>query len=387
MSIDDILFHLGESHEEWYGSIAPPIYQTSNFKLQSTADFKMKIQDDFNHHMYTRGNNPTVKILREKLAALEGTEEALVLGSGAAAMSMALLSQLRAGDHMVCVQNPYIWTKKTINIFLARYDIHCTYVSSTDTAAIQAACTSSTKVIFLESPNSLTFELQDLRAIATFARAQGIVTMIDNSYATPIYQRPAALGIDLVLHSATKYLNGHGDVMAGVICGSYAMIRKIYEEDYMILGALISPYEAALILRGLRTLPLRMQRSHESAMYITNKLTDHPRIESIMYPFHEQHPQRALAMEQMSGCGGLFSIKLRADTPEVCERFADALQHFHMAASWGGYESLQLPMCVFNDYLGGPANGAPPFQIVRLYIGLEDPEYLLQDILQALDKM
>lgn len=385
MDINDILFHHGEHHEEWYGSISPPIYQTSNFKLQSTAAFKEKIKDDFVHHMYTRGNNPTVEILRKKLAALENTEESLVLSSGAAAITMALLSQLRAGDHLICVENPYVWTKKTINILLDRYNISYTYVKGSDVSALRDAIQPNTKVIMLESPNSLTFDIQDLRAIATLASAHHIKTIIDNSYCSPIYQKPADAGIDIVVHSATKYLNGHGDVMAGVICASTEIIRKIYAEDYMILGSIISPYEAALILRGLRTLPLRLNRSDESSIKVAKALDRHPHIKRVLHPFHESHPQYDLAKSQMLGCGGLFSIELNTEDVAACERFADSLQHFHMAASWGGYESLVLPMCVFNDYLGGPEGGAPPFQIVRLYIGLEDPEYLLEDILQALD--
>jgi len=387
MDINQILFHLQEPHEEWKDSIAPPIYQTSNFKLKSIDDFKNKIKDDFKHHVYTRGNNPTVEILRKKIAALEGTEEALIFSSGAAAISVALLSQLKSGDHLICVKNPYVWTRKTIEIFLDRYNISYSYVDGTNTAAIISGKQHNTKCILLESPNSLTFDIQNLEAISEFARQNDIVTIIDNSYASPLYQKPAGLGIDIVVHSATKYLNGHGDVLAGVICASEQIIRKIYKEDYMILGSIISPYEASLIIRGLRTLPIRMERSNQSALIIAKELESDHRIRKVLHPFLESHPQHKLAKLQMSGCGGLFSIELNTNDIKACEAFADSLEYFHMAASWGGYESLILPMCVFNEYLGGEAAGAPPFQLVRLYIGLEDPDFLLKDLRQALDKV
>lgn len=383
MELDDILYHLGENHDEWYQAVAPPIYQTSNFRFKTVADFREKAKDEFKNHVYTRGNNPTVAILRKKVAALEQTEDALIFSSGSAAVAAAILSRVKKGDHIICVEKPYAWTKKLLNDWVSRMGVNVTFADLRDSKALYQHITDKTRVIYLESPNSMTFELQDLAEIATIAKEKGIVSIIDNSSCSPLYQQPAVHGIDLIVHSATKYLNGHSDVVAGVVCGSEEHIRTIFSHEYMMLGAIISPYEAALILRGLRTLPLRLQRSDESAMKIATKLKQTKGIRSVIHPMFPDFQQAEIAKKQMSGTGGLFSILLDTDDIVKCEQFADALSKFRMAASWGGYESLIMPMCVFNSYL---ANTQPiyPTNLVRLYIGLEDPDYLLEDILQAL---
>lgn len=383
MELDDILYHLGENHDDWYQAIAPPIYQTSNFRFKTVAEFRKKAQDEFKNHVYTRGNNPTVAILRKKVAALEQAEDALIFSSGSAAVAAAILSRVSQGDHIICVDKPYTWTRKLLTEWVSRMGVGVTFADLRDPQQLHQHITTTTKVIYLESPNSMTFELQDLSAIATIAREHGIVTIIDNSSCSPIYQQPAVHGIDLIVHSATKYLNGHSDVVAGVVCGSEEHIRTIFSHEYMMLGAIISPYEAALILRGMRTLPLRLQRSDASAMTIAIALNQTKGIRSVIHPMLPDFLQADIAKKQMSGTGGLFSILLDTDDIVKCEQFADALTKFRMAASWGGYESLIMPMCVFNSYLG---NSQPlyPTNLVRLYIGLEDPDYLIADIIQAL---
>jgi cystathionine beta-lyase len=386
MDINDILFHLGEPHNDWYNSIAPPIYQTSNFKLNSVEDFTQKIRHEFDNYLYTRGNNPTVHILRKKLAALEGTEEALIFSSGSAAMAMAILSQVKANGHIICIQNPYTWTKKFINGWLARMGITCTYVNGSNPASIAAAIQDNTTTIILESPNSITFEIQDLAAISAIAKAGKLTTIIDNSYSTPLYQKPVEFGIDIIVHSATKYLNGHSDVVAGAICSSEKIIRKMFSEEYMMLGAIISPYEAAQIIRGLRTLSVRIEKNTESALFIAKELEKHPKVKQVLHPHLDSFSQVDLARKQMKHCGGLFSIVLNTNDPDACKRFANHLKCFAMAASWGGFESLVLPMVAFKDYMGADPNG-PPWQLLRLYVGLEDREYLLKDLLRALETM
>jgi cystathionine beta-lyase/cystathionine gamma-synthase len=381
MDINDIFFHHGENHEEWYNSIAPPIYQTSNFKLNTVEQFREKIKDEFQHYLYTRGNNPTVHILRKKIAALEGMEEALVFSSGSAAMAAAIASRVNAGDHIISVARPYTWTRKFIENWLTRFGVSHTFVDARRIKNIESAIQENTRCIIIESPNSLTFELQDLSAISLLAKKHDITTILDNSYCTPIYQKSGDFGIDIAVHSATKYLNGHGDVIAGVVCGSEAHIRSIFSNEFMMWGAIISPYEAAMILRGLRTLPLRLKRSDESAMYIASKLENHPKIRKVIHPFLPSFDQHELAKKQMKGCGGLFSIVLNTDDEAACIRFSNNLKRFAMAASWGSYESLQMPMVVFAGYSGK----GPDFNLVRLYVGLEDPEYLLDDLYQALE--
>ncbi|MBK7427072.1 MAG: aminotransferase class I/II-fold pyridoxal phosphate-dependent enzyme [Saprospiraceae bacterium] len=383
MELDDILYHLGENHDDWYQAIAPPIYQTSNFRFKTVADFREKAKDEFKNHVYTRGNNPTVAILRKKVAALEKTEDCLVFSSGSAAVAAAILSRVSQGDHIICVDKPYTWTRKLLNDWVSRMGVNVTFADLKDAQELHKHITDKTKVIYLESPNSMTFELQDLAAISSIAKDNGIVTIIDNSSCSPLFQQPAVHGIDLIVHSATKYLNGHSDVVAGVVCGSEEHIRTIFSHEYMMLGAIISPYEAAMILRGMRTLPLRLERSDTSALKIATELSGTKGIRSVIHPMLPSFPQADISIKQMSGTGGLFSILLDTDDIVKCEQFADALTKFRMAASWGGYESLIMPMCVFNSYLG---NTQPlyPTNLVRLYIGLEDPDYLLADIIQAL---
>lgn len=384
MDINDILFRTGENRDQWYQSIAPPVYQTSNFRFPGISAMREIIADEFSHHAYTRGNNPTVEVLRSKLAALEHTEQSLVFSSGAAAIAAALLSVLGSGDHLVCVARPYGWTQKLIARWLTRFGVRHDFADLRDAGTLERYLQPDTKAVYLESPNSITFEMQDLEAISAICRARGITTLIDNSYASPIYCNPADHGIDLVIHSATKYLNGHSDVVAGVVCGSEARIRRIFDQEYMILGAVISPYEAALILRGLRTLPLRMERSDQTARLLAARLEDHPAVRQVIHPGLPSFPQYALAQRQLRGTGGLFSICLDTDDPAVCEAFADKLNRFAMAASWGGYESLVMPMCAFHTPGSQPGPSAYPVNLVRIYAGLEDADWLWEDLEQAL---
>jgi cystathionine beta-lyase/cystathionine gamma-synthase len=243
----------------------------------------------------------------------------------------------------------------------------------------------NTRLIYLESPNSLTFELQDIGAITTMARSRGVVTILDNSYNSPLNQQGAEMGVDLILHSATKYLSGHSDVVAGVVCGSRSRIQKMMAEEYMTLGAVISPHDAWLVIRGLRTLELRVTRSGESTQKIVERLGTHPKIEKIYYPFAPGGSQIKLARKQMKMGGGLFSVKIKAKDEHAVERFVDALQRFLIATSWGGYESLAFPLCA----LAGSKSFENPllWNMVRFYIGIEPSDVLLEDLLQGLEKI
>src|SRR5690348_1075478 len=214
MDIDWILTHLGEERDRYFNAVAPPVIQTSIFCFDNVADMRARRRDEYGEHCYTRGNNPTVEILRQKIAALEGAEDCLVFSSGAAAISAAMVASVAAGDHVVCVHKPYSWTHKLLTQALPHFGVRCSFVDGSDVANIEAALEPATRLIVLESPNSLTFELQDLAAVARLAGERGIRTLCDNSYASPLNQSPIALGVDLVAHSATKYLNGHSDVVA-----------------------------------------------------------------------------------------------------------------------------------------------------------------------------
>lgn len=383
MELSFILNHLGEEREKYFNAVSPPVMQTSNFVFDSVGDLKQKITTEYESNVYTRGNNPTVEILRKKIAALEHAEDCLVFSSGAAAVAAAVSAQVSQGDHIVCVKTAYSWTKTLIQKYLPRFGVTFTIVDGTNMDEIKAAINLKTKVLYLESPTSTTMELQDLGECAAIAKKNNLVTIIDNSYSSPLMQNPIDFGIDMVVHSGTKYINGHSDVVMGVVCGTKEMMRKIFYSEYMTIGHIISPHDAALAIRGLRTIHLRVERSAKSCAYILEKLQTHPKIAKIYYPFLSD--QQSLATKQMKG-GGMFSLAIRADSKVEVVRFCESLKTFLIAVSWGGHESLIMPVVAFYDNEGFP-DSELPWNMVRFYIGLEDPDYLLQDILQALDKV
>ena len=385
MDLDHILDHLGEDRDALMHAVVPPVFQSGNFSYPTVAAMRETVQQEFDRPLYTRGYNPTVAMLRKKVAALEGAEDALVFSSGSAAIAAAVIAFVQAGDHVVCVRKPYSWTRKLLDELLARFGVEVTYVDGTDPENYRRACRENTRLFILESPNSLTFELQDLSAVAAIAKEQGVLTLCDNSFNSPLFQRPIEHGIDLVAHSATKYLNGHSDVVAGVLAGSQAHIRQVMAKEFMTLGAAPSPHDAWLLMRGLRTLGLRMHRSADSAARVARFLEAHPKVARVHWPGLESHQQHALASRQMERVAGLMSIELDAPDEAAVERFCDGLQRFLIAVSWGGYESLQFPVCA----LKGPSGYYTdlPFTLVRLYVGLEDPDHLIADLDQALARI
>lgn len=383
--LSHILNHLGEDREQGYDAVVPPIVQSGNFTYPTVATMRATVQREMERPLYTRGFNPTVAMLRKKLAALEHAEDALVFSSGSAAIAAAVMSFVKAGDHIICVHKPYSWTKKLLAELLERFNVTHTFVDGTDAENYRRAIRPNTTFFITESPNSLTFELQDLRVVAAIAKEHGIITLCDNSFNSPLFQNPIKLGIDLVAHSATKYLNGHSDVVAGVLAGSAAHIRQVMSKEFMTLGAVPSPHDAWLLMRGLRTLELRVGRSADSAALVAQFLETHPRIKRVYWPGLASHPQHELAKQQMKRVAGLMTIELDAPDEAAVERFCDHLQRFLIAVSWGGYESLQWPVCA----LKGPSGYYTdlPYTMVRLYIGLEDPALLIADLQQALDRM
>ncbi len=383
-NLNEILFQIGEQRDQYFNAVSPPIIQSSNFAFPNLTAFRTAFQDELESAIYTRGNNPTVAILRQKVAALEAAEDALIFGSGAGAISAAVIGNVKAGDHIICVQSPYSWTHKLLTHFLQRFGVTHTFVDGKDLTAIESAIQANTTLLFLESPNSITFELQDLAACAKIAKKHQLVTVIDNSYCSPIFQQPILLGIDIVVHSGTKYLNGHSDVVVGVLCATKKMVKKIFESEYMTLGGIISPNDANLVIRGLRTLELRMQKSNDSCQKIATFLENHPKVEKVIYPFSPTFPQLELAKKQMTGTGGLFSIYLKTNQLEKAEAFFHRLKRFLLAVSWGGHESLVLPFCAFYN-IPGRETPTIPFNLVRIYIGLEDPDWLIEDLEQALE--
>ncbi len=384
MDLSYILNELGEEREQYFNAIAPPIIQSSNFAFKNVADFRQGLADEYYSTLYSRGNNPTVDILRKKLAALDGAEDALVFGSGIAAISIPILAILNQGDHVVSVAKPYSWTIKLFERLLPKFGITTTFIDGTRLDNFEQALKPNTKLIYLESPNTLTYELQDIEGVAWLAKAKGITTMIDNSYCSPLYQQPYTMGIDLVAQSATKYISGHSDVVAGVVTGSKVLIKKIFDAEFLTIGGNISPMNAWLLIRGLRTIHIRQARICDTTKKIVEYLVSHARIERVIFPFHSSFPQYELAKKQMKDAGGLFSVVIKAKSVDEIETFCNSLKRFLMAVSWGGHESLVIPSIVgFPKEQFDVSN--PNHRIIRFYVGLEEPDYLIEDLKQALE--
>jgi cystathionine beta-lyase/cystathionine gamma-synthase len=323
-------------------------------------------------------------MLRKKLAALDGAEDALVFNNGAAAIFAAVLANVQSGDHIVSVRNPYTWVQRMFDVILPRFGITVTYVDGTELQHWESALQPRTTFFYLESPNSWTFQLQDLAGLAQLARKHKIVTLIDNSYCTPLYQQPIILGIDMAMQTATKYIGGHSDTLGGVLTGTHVMMKKIFDSEYLNIGSGIQPFNAWLLLRGLRTLKVRLDRISATTLQVVQFLKQHPKIERLLFPWDESFPQIQLARKQMKGACGLLTVVIQTKRMEDIVRFCESLQHFLMAVSWGGYESLVIPKCASLSPADFSADN-PEHRMVRIYLGLEDAEYLIADLRQALD--
>ena len=386
MDISYIINELAEDREQYFNAVAPPIMQTSNFAFKKVDELRNAFADEYGSLLYSRGNNPTIDILRKKLAALDGAEDCLVFNSGAAAIFAAVLANIKSGDHIVSVKHPYTWAKKMFNVILPRFGVTTTYVDGTAIENFERAVLPNTRVIYLETPNSWDYAIQDLKAVAELAKAENIITICDNSYCTPIYQRPVELGIDMSLQSATKYIGGHSDVVAGVLSGSKEMMTKIFNSEYLNIGSGISPFSAWLLIRGLRTLPMRLEHITKTTWKVLEFLKQHPKVEEVLFPFDNDFPQYELAKQQMSGACGLLSFYIKADSIDAVERFCESLQHIMMAVSWGGHESLIIPKCAgIKREQFNAAN--KDHRMMRLYVGLEEADYLTGDLERALEKI
>lgn len=386
MDLSYMLNELGEERENYFNAISPPIVQTSNFAFKKVSDLSQAFDDEMGGYLYSRGLNPTVEILRKKLAALDGAEDCLVFNSGAAAIFAGVLANVKAGDHVVSVKAPYTWAQKMFDVILPRFGIATTYIDGTKIENWEQATQSNTTLYYLESPNSWDFALQPIQEVAVLAKKKNIVTFIDNSYCTPIYQNVIGMGIDMAMQTATKYISGHSDTLGGVLSGSHAMMKKIFDSEYLNIGSGIQPFNAWLLIRGLRTLPARLDRISKTTREVLQFLKQHPKIESVIFPFDESFPQYKLAKQQMTGACGLMTLVLKTQKREEIVRFCESLQHIMMAVSWGGHESLVIPKCAgLKPSEFDPMN--PEHRYVRLYVGLEEGGYLINDLSQSLEKM
>ena len=369
-------------------AISPPIWQTSTFLAESSERFAELAKAIKPTEYYSRYGNPTHQQVEEVMATLEGGEAAMVTASGMGAISTSVLSLLDKGDHVVAQRNLYAGTASLLEHVLPRWGIECTFVDQANAERWAEALRSNTKLIYAETPANPLMTLTDLQAVAALGKTRGITTIVDNTFATPINQRPLENGIDVVVHSGTKYLGGHSDVTAGVIIGSKAFIERAWR-FHIVLGAALGPFDAWLLLRGIRTLGVRVERHNQNALALARFFESHPKIDRVNYPGLESHPQHELARKQMSGFTGVMSIELRGGY-ETAVRFIDSLKLGSYAASLGGFETLLVhPAAMWGDTLTDAQRKAMEVgeNLVRISVGLEDEQDLIDDFSQALDQV
>lgn len=371
--------HLGEDPRDNRGAVAPPIYQSSTFIYPNAEAFERRLDDESPFYDYTRVSNPTTDIVEAKIAALEGGTWARAFASGMGAITCAINACVRSGAHVVATAQAYGPTQQYLNDYLARFGVETTMVESCDAADFEAAFRDETTMVYLESPTTGYFEVPDIAPIAAAARKRGITTVFDNSWATPYFLRPLELGCDLVVHSATKYIGGHSDVLAGIVAGRDDGLRRRIAKEGELLGATLDPFAAWLLLRGLRTLPLRMEQHQRSALAIARMLEAHSKVARVNHPGLESHPQHEIAKRQLRGYAGLFSFRLKQQTREATYRVINRLELFQIGVSWGGYESLVIGGSLFS------MNPSKPVWLIRLFVGLEATDDLLADLRQALE--
>jgi cystathionine gamma-synthase len=390
--------HAGEEKRKPFGALTTPVYQTSTYTFEDTADVlafmerktarraareaggDLTLRDE-----YGRYSNPTQRDVECKLAALEGGERAVLFASGMNAITTMLLTLLSSGDHVIMVADCYRRTREFASAFLPRWGVETTLVPVDDPEALAIAVRPNTRLIFAETPTNPYLRVADLARVVEMAQARGIITAVDSTFATPVNMQPLALGVDLVIHSATKYLGGHNDVLAGAVIGAHRLLSKI-EKTRGVLGGIGSPHDAYLLLRGLKTLTLRVRRQNENGMRVAQFLEGHPAIERVYYPGLPSHPDYATAQRQMTGFGGVVSFEV-AGGRETTSRFIDRLQLPYIGPTLGGVESIvqQQALFVSLDPQERAASGVKD-TLVRYALGIEDADDIIADLAQALGR-
>ncbi len=369
-------------------SIAPPIHPSATFRAADAADFADMAGRVRHPRYYTRYGNPTLERVAQLVAGLEGGEAALLASSGMGAISATLIGLLRAGDHVVAQRNHYMGTTRLLGELLPRYGVGATFVDQTSVEAFETAIRPETRLLMVETPANPTLALTDLEGVARLAQARGVLTVADNTFASPINQKPLAAGIDIVVHSATKSLGGHHDLTAGAVVARRALIDRIWDSA-IVLGSVLGPHDAWLLLRGLRTLSVRVERSNQSALAIARWLQTCSGVAAVYYPGLEGHPQHALACRQMSGFGSVIALRVRGGY-RGAEQFMSRLALFAQAVSLGGVESLAVhAAAMWSGSLSEEAmrdSGIEP-DLIRLSIGLEHVDDLMADLGQALSSV
>jgi len=372
----------GTNLEKKNGPLSTPIYQTSTFEV---TDNEQQVRATPTDMFYTRYGNPTHTVVERAIAELEGTDRALLFASGMNAITTSVLALLKSGDHVVAQRDIYGGAAKFFGQWLPKFGIETTFVDTTEYEQHERAIRPNTKLLYVESPTNPVVRVVDLRRIVAIARRHDLITMIDSTFATPINCRPADFGIDLVMHSGTKYFGGHSDLIAGVVAGPANLINQIHETR-TTLGGCMDPHAAWLLLRGIKTLAVRVQRQNENALRVAQFLAHHPGIRRVYYPFLEGHAQRALAMEQMRGGGGIVSFEVEG-TGDDARKLSEALNLFTLAPSLGGVDSL-VCIPVLTSHAMIPAEHRAKMgvteQLIRLSVGIENADDLIADLEQAL---
>ena len=369
-------------------AVATPIYQTAAFWAEDADQFAQAAVDPRGKDFYTRYGNPNHAQVAAVVAELEGTEAAMVTASGMAALTTAVLALVSAGDHVIRQKSTYGGTASLLQNLLPRFGVSTTVVDQRDPRAFERVLTPKTRLILVESPSNPLLQITDLAAVADVARAHDVITLADNTFATPLNTRPAELGIDVVWHSATKYLNGHTDVSAGVLAGPADLLNQVWDTA-VLTGATLGPFDAWLLLRGMRTLPLRVKQHNLNGQALAEALEGHPALARVHYPGLPSHPQHALADKQMTGFGGVLALELNGGF-DAADAFLGKLKYPRRSASLGGVESLAVhPAAMWRGMLSEEqiAEAGVPLGLVRLAAGTEDTADLVDDVLAAADQV
>jgi cystathionine gamma-synthase len=379
--------HGGEPRERASHALAEPIVQTATYTFASTAALAAYMEGKApDREEYGRYGNPTVRTLEEKIAALEGTDDAIAFGSGMAAVTTAILAMVKSGSHVVLFSDCYRRTRQFVTGFLDRFGVTSTLVPPADLDALERAITPATRLVISEAPTNPYGGVIDLSRLSAMCRDRRIKTMIDATFATPIHLRPAEHGIDLVVHSATKYLAGHNDVLAGAVAGPSGLVSLV-RDLRNVLGGILDPHAAYLVHRGIKTLAVRVKQQSATAMALAQTLEAHPRVRRVWYPGLPSHPDHAVARRLMSGFGGVVTFAVDGDLASV-GRFVDRCRIPRIAPSLGGVESLiEQPALMSYAELSSPEREAVGItdDLVRYAVGIEDTDELIADVLRALD--
>jgi cystathionine gamma-synthase len=364
------------------GPLATPIYQTSTFEV---TDNDEQLQATHTDHFYTRYGNPTNSVAEKTIAALEGVDAALTFASGMGAITTTLMALLKSGDHVVAQRDIYGGVKKFLSQWLPKMGIETTFVDTTDYGQHARAIRPTTKLIYLESPTNPTLRVVDFKKVAALAKQHKLLSLIDSTFGTPINQRPAEFGIDLIMHSGTKYLAGHTDLICGVVAGRHELLERIWETR-TTLGNCMDPHASWMLVRGIKTLAVRVARQNENAQRVAEFLAEHASVRSVQYPFLKSHPEFAVAREQMSGGGGMVSFEVEG-RGEDARKVSEAMRLFTLAPSLGGVESLvSIPVLTSHAMIpeADRAKMGVTEQMIRLSVGIENADDLIADLEHAL---